>query len=123
MTDFNQATPADPIPAVSQSAGANLPWTIPGAAPQSHLLECIRLQNAAARLRSTWRNALPGDTPLGYVERSMRVDWRIRDVVPGYSHRASRTRILALAPVRRLLRDERRRALEAADNFMLELAS
>lgn len=72
------------------------------------------------RRRGTWRTPLAGDTPLAYVERMMAVSWRIRDRVPGM-HPAARETILTLGPVRRMLRDERRRALSAADSYAAEL--
>jgi hypothetical protein len=68
-----------------------------------------------------WRTPLPGDTPLEYVNRMQRVDWRIRDRVPGYSHKLSRERILTLRPLRGMLRDERRRAIAFADRYVAEM--
>lgn len=90
----------------------------------NHSLQVIRTLSGyryRPLVTSGWRNPLPGDTPLELVERTQRIAWRTRDSVPGHSHRVQRASIMALRPVRRLLREERARVFAAADRFAEEL--
>jgi hypothetical protein len=90
----------------------------------NHSLQVIRTLSGyryRPLVMHSWRQPLPGDTPLELVERTQRVAWRTRNAVPGYSHRISRASIMALRPVRRLLREERARVFAAADRFAEEL--